>query len=375
LSTGDEQGVENIIAAVERSDRVSQIIIDQIDGPALEKLIAAMHEPFPVLTDFCLKSRMLVVLPETFLGGSAPLLRRFVLWRIPFPSFCKFILSATHIVELDLLTIPDPGYISPETMVNSLATLPNLRFLSIAHRSLDFFPFIISQPPPIRVVLPALTYLLVTAGQYSEEFVARIDAPLLNQLKAVFFLDPVFQVPQLYNFIGRIERLKPFNRAYMEFFAYGEMRMILQSPTMFGLEIICETPDWDLSSMTQIFSQQLSLLSHVEQLEIREDPEGRFEWKYDSDRDPSRWLGLFHLFIDVQSLYVSKRLVPPVSVALRELTGERTMEVLPALRNLALEELRPSGPAHATIMSFAAARQRSGHLVSIQVGIDSERQG
>jgi len=370
LSAEDERGVENIIAAVERIDRVSQIVIDQIDDSALEKLIATMHEPFPGLTDFCLESsEMSAVLPESFLGGSAPLLRRLILWGAPFPSFHKFILSATHIVELDLLAIPDSGYIPPETVVDSLATLPNLRSLSIAHRYPESLPFISSLPPPIRAVLPALTYLLVTVSQYSEAFVARIDSPLLNQLNAVFFTDLVFEIKQLHNFISRIERLEPFNRAYMKFLSYGEsgeIRMILQSPTMFELTVMCETPDWDLSSTTQIFSRQLSLLSHVEELEIREDPEARFEWKYDSDRDPSQWLGLFHLFIAVQSLYVSNRLVPPVSVALQELTGERTMEVLPALRNLFLEGLRPSGPAHSTIMSFAASRKRSDHLVSIQ---------
>lgn len=370
LSAEDEQGVENITAAVERIDRVSQIVIDEIDDSAFERLIPAMDEPFPVLTDFCLESsEMSTVLPERFLGGSAPLLRRLILWGTPFPSFHRFILSATHIVELDLLAIPGSGYIPPETLVDSLATLPNLRSLSIGHRYPESLPFISTLPPPTRAVLPALTYLLVTVSEYSEAFVARIDSPSLNQLNAVCFTDLDFEIKQLHDFVARIERLVPFNRAYMKFLAYGEsgeIRMTLQSPTMFELTIMCETPDWDLSSTTQIFSRQLSLLSHVEQLEIREDSEARFVWRYDPDRDPSQWLGLFHLFIAVQSLYVSNRLVPPVSVALQELTGERTMEVLPELRNLSLEGLRSSGPAHATIMSFAAARKRSDHLVSIQ---------
>ena len=369
LSTEDEQGVENIIAAVERSDRVLQLSINRIDGPAFEKLIAAMHGPFPALTDFCLEfeyhENSMPVLPETFLGGSAPLLRFFALNGIPFPSFHKFILSATHIVELELLDVPDSGYISPEIMVNSLATLATLQSLSLEYQYPDSRPLTTTLPPPTRVVLPALAYLhLFAVGQYSEDFVARIDTPLLNQLNVEFLLVPVSEIPQLYNFIGRAERLKPFNQAYMEL-SGGEVMVTLKSPTTFGLEIICETPDRDLSSMTQTFSRQLPLLSQVEQLEIRDDPEEPFEWKYDPDRDPSQWLGLFHLFIAVQSLYVSKRLVPPISVALQEPTGESTMEVLPSLCNLYVEGFWPPGPANTNIRSFAAVRQRSGHPVTI----------
>jgi hypothetical protein len=139
---------------------------------------------------------------------------------------------------------------------------------------------------------------------------------------------------------------------------------------MFELEIKCERLDWQLSSMTKIFSQQLPLLfSHVEHLEIREPHEpvlDRIEWKDDQDIDSSQWLGLFRLFTAVQSLYVSARLLRPVAAALHELTGVMAMAVFPALRNLSLEGLQPSGPAHDAVTSFITVRELTDHPVVIQ---------
>jgi hypothetical protein len=88
--------------------------------------------------------------------------------------------------------------------------------------------------------------------------------------------------------------------------------------------------------MTRIFGQQFPLLSKIEHFKICEtfsrDP--RIGWEDDPDMDPSQWLELFRLLVALQSLYVSERLVHRVAAALKELTGEMTMEVLPAPRNL-----------------------------------------
>jgi hypothetical protein len=51
-----EEGLENLTAALEHRDRISEILIYQIHGPELERLIDAMHEPLPALTDFELGS-------------------------------------------------------------------------------------------------------------------------------------------------------------------------------------------------------------------------------------------------------------------------------------------------------------------------------
>jgi hypothetical protein len=58
-------------------------------------------------------------------------------------------------------------------------------------------------------------------------------------------------------------------------------------PCQFTFEIRCERPDWQLSSIVQIFGQQLPLLSHVEQLEITQHRQSNIEWTDDPDLDPS----------------------------------------------------------------------------------------
>jgi len=115
--------------------------------------------------------------------------------------------------------------------------------------------------------------------------------------------------------------------------------------------------------MTQMLSQ-LPYLSQVERLEICES--GEYPKPKDgSYMDTSQWLGLLHLFSALQSLYVSKGLVPIIAAALRELTKGRAMEVIPTLSSLFLEGLQPSGPAQEAISSFVATRQLSGHPVAV----------
>jgi hypothetical protein len=308
-------------------------------------------------------------LPERFLSGSAPILEFFELSGIPFPTFPTFILSCTHIRRLSIYDIPHSGYISPDAMVACLAALPNLDDLSLGFGSPLSRPPQITPPPRTRMVLPALLSLFFWGvSEYFEDFVARIDTPLLNDLNITFFMDLIFDIPRLRHFIGRAERLEPLNQASVAFNDRAIWISDSRGSTQrsFGLQIRCERPGWQLSSMVQIFSQQLPLLSHVEQLEISQKRQSNIEWIDNPDMDPSLWLELFRLFIAVQSLRVSKKLVPPVAAALQEFTGERTMEALPALHSLFLEGLEPSGPVPEGIQSFVAARQLSGHHVAVQ---------
>ena len=373
IPEGDENGMENLITALKCRDRISEIRLHYISGPVIEKLVTVLHEPFPVLTDFALAStdESVPVLPETFLGGFAPRLRSFWLKGIPFPSFPKFILSFTHIVDLWLLEIPSSGYISPEVMATCLAALPNLGVLFFGFRSPSSRPLQLSPPHLTRAALPALSTLNFSGvTEYFEDFVARIDTPRLTTLNVTFFMDLIFDIPRLRNFIDYTESLKPFDEAAIEFsswaitIVFGPL-IVLKGPPPFKLELKYERPDWQLSSMTQIFSEQLPLLSRVEQLTISEPPWGSFGWKEEPDMDSS-WLELFRIFVAVQSLHVSEGLVSPVAGALQDLTGQMATEVLPVLRTLFLEGLQPSGPVHEAIKSFTTARELSGQPVVIQ---------
>jgi hypothetical protein len=215
------------------------------------------------------------------------------------------------------------------------------------------------------VTLPSLYQLTFSgASEYLEDFVARIDTPRLTWLWITFFLNLSFDVQQLRDFIDHRSGLEPFNQAIIQL-SGRKVTIVFGSPTRFVLDIGCDTPNRQLSSITQIFGQQLPLLSHVERVELQENFRV-FGWKGVPDMDSSLWLELFRLFVVAQTVYVSKRLVSPVATALQDLTVQMATEVLPVLRTLFLEGLEPSGPVHEAIMTFANARQLSQQPVDIQ---------
>jgi hypothetical protein len=76
-----------------------------------------MHRPFPALTDLVLEfayrlETPVSVVPASFLGGSAPTLKSLRLSGIPILALPKLLLSAIHLVDVELSRIPHSGHIS-----------------------------------------------------------------------------------------------------------------------------------------------------------------------------------------------------------------------------------------------------------------------
>src|SRR6266576_371246 len=357
---------DNIIAALERKDRVCQISLE-LDPQFLD----AMQEPFLALTHLMLLSNIIApVVSDSFMGGSAPRLQYVTLERVPFPGLPKLLLSATDLVGLTLLHIPHSGYFSPEAIVTCLSTLPRLETLSLEFESPRSRPNRESRclPPPIRSVLPALImFCFRGVSEYLEDLVARIDSPLLDRLEIALFHQHIFDTPQLTQFIGRIPKLKVCDQARLEFF---NLHVRVTFPRTFSiydltLTILCSQLDWQLSSMAQICTSLFprSLIHMVERLSIHGRGYSKLEWQ--DDIEDSQWLGLLHPFTGVKDLYLSKRFAPFIARSLQELVGGRTTEVLPALQSLFLEELHPPAPFEEAIGKFVVARQLSNHPVAI----------
>jgi hypothetical protein len=92
-------GLDNIITALEHNDRVCQIDLAYATGLEYVTHLAAMRKPYPELTDLQLSmSDPGPILPDSFLGGTAPRLRSLDLFNVPFPRLPKLLLSATHLV-------------------------------------------------------------------------------------------------------------------------------------------------------------------------------------------------------------------------------------------------------------------------------------
>jgi hypothetical protein len=218
--------VDDVIAGLEHNDRISQINLDVYGintTSQTEKLWTATQVPFPELAFLRLSFEFAFspcgpVLPDSFLGGSAPRLRYFYLDAIPFPGLPKLLLSATHLVQLYLHNIPHPGYISPEAIATCLSALPSLEILRLDFESPQSHPDLKSRRPfPLtRSVLPTLTnFWFRGLNEYLEEFVARIDVPQLSS--TTLFDDIDFDTPGLNQFISRTATLGGYDEARLIF--------------------------------------------------------------------------------------------------------------------------------------------------------------
>ncbi len=94
-------GTDNVIATLGQSSRVCRVDLWCVEGWLLQKALAAMQVPFPELTNLELFSaETLLVIPDSFLGGSAPRLQYVSLDGIPCPGLPKVLLSANRLVTL-----------------------------------------------------------------------------------------------------------------------------------------------------------------------------------------------------------------------------------------------------------------------------------
>jgi hypothetical protein len=208
-------GMDSIVAALEHNDRVCAIDLLYLPSSMLEKVLEAMEQPYPELTRLDLQTEgdAAPVAPASFLGGSASGLQQLRLCHIILPGLSNLLLSATHLVHLHLWNIPHRGYISPEAMVTCLSVLTRLESLDLTFESPQSRPNRESRPPPqTRTLLLVLTkWEFKGVCEYSEDLLARIDAPLLGNLHITVFHQLEFDVRQLTQFISRLPKFKVHN--------------------------------------------------------------------------------------------------------------------------------------------------------------------
>lgn len=359
------RGMDNIIAALEHNDRVYEIKLWQVSVPLLENVLAAMKESFPALTylNLRLDDGKVAVVPDSFLGGSAPRLRSLVLQRLSIPGLPKLLLSATDLVDLLLLNIPHSMYIPPGAMVTCLLALVRLEGFGLGFESPRSRPERRHPPPHNRSILSTITNLWFTGvSEYLEDLLSRIDAPLLNSLNISFFHQLIFDSPQLAHFIGRSPALKAHDLAHV-FFADSKVQVILPW-TELKLGISCRQSDWQLSSLAHVCSSSFpqALIPMVEHLYVQSGFSRR-HWQDDMESD--QWLEFLQSFSAVKDLYLDQEFAPLIAPALQQLVGERVIETLPDLQSLFLEGLQPSGPLQQSIGEFVAARQLANHPVAV----------
>jgi len=367
---------DNLVATLESEhyNRICEIYIDGMSNLRWLRFVAAMQKPFPELTHLhvWVEGDVVPVFRDSFLGGSAPRLQKLSLRRIPLPSMPKLLLSANGLVILELCNIPDSGSISPDTMATALTVMTRLTYLCLSFHfprsRID--PASRLMPPPTRLFLPALTKLTFKGVyEYLEDLLARIDTPLLSRLTIAFFMDRSFDTPQLHRLIGHAEEFKAFDHASVsisdreiELGLHPKTR-IVDHPRLLKLRIDCKGLARQLSSLTQVCSSSFPLISTFEELKIWGDIDLSPSHSHD-DMEDARWLELLEPFTALKYLYLTNEIARRVCGALQELPGEMATEVLPALRNIFVDEFWSFEDTQA-IRSFNRARQLSACTVAI----------
>ena len=364
--------VDNIVGALEHSNRVCQIRLFGLPSPPSDKILAAMQVSFPELTELWFSSNYnTAVVPDSFLGGSTPLLRKFFMRGISFPGLPKLLLSATHLDYLNLDKIPRSGYFSPEALLTALSVCTNLRDLTLGFQSPRSCPGQARQrlPPPRRSVLPVITdFSFHGASEYLDDLVVGIDTPGLRFLFITFFNDIEFDTPQLAQFISRI----PTSKLPESLHVYaGGHHTRLELPSWISdypvphlhvrVDIYCRGLDWAVSHMEQLCASFLSFLSKSEDLFIELSEPDQMD-----NIENTQWLELLRPFTAVKKFGLLSRAARSIVPALQELAGDRITEVLPALQNIILEpaDLEP-GPFRESFWQLVAARRLTGHPIAV----------
>ena len=349
-------GVDDIVAALEQSDRVCEITLDDIPGRRMDMFVPAMLEPFPALESLILGADAvdspMAVVPDSFLGGSAPQLHWLTFHAIPFPALPTLLSTTRNLVDLQLSAIPRSGYISPEEMITCLSAMPRLRFLRFQFDSPLSFPNRESRrhPPLTPSILPALHHLIFEGvNDYFEDLVARVDTPLMDNLEISFFHRHVYDFSRFSQFIGRIEAFKSPARANIDISRHGAAVVFVSQRTgsddsaRLSLGISCNELHLQLRYFVQLCSSSLLPFSNMESLAISSGPQLQHpQWAPTAEN--FLWLDLLRSFCAVKDLGIDEKSLAPVAYTLEEVAKEGITEVFPAIRELSVRGHLPSGP-------------------------------
>ena len=357
---------DNIIAALKQSDRVRSISLT-VTSSLLEKL-SAISEPFTELQDFVLFSQdnLRLAIPNSFHFG--PHLRVLHLIRISVPSFLRLLSHSQDLVDIQLHEIPITGYFSPGAFANALSGMTQVRSLLLYFRSLpprqNYFGF--PSPSGERIVLPALTCLKYRGtSKYLDIFVARIDAPRLDDINITFFYQPTMDASELGRFIERIEMQTSLIQADVETFAHAISISFTDSSvsesTRLRLQISCEQLDWQLSCMGQVCNQISPFLFHVSNIGvITARPLGGQD-----EGNGQQWLYLLHSFKfgGAKSFWVTGEFTEDILGALGP-ANEGNTTMLPSLRRVRIQKpVDTNRPSWDSVQSFITSRWISGRPV------------
>ena len=353
---------ENILAALNQSDRISSIHLT-VTNLLLEKL-SAVERPVPNLEDLALLTQdsLQQTLPNHTFGWGTRL-RRLHLTRIAYFALPQLLYSSKNIVDLQLHEVLSPWLSSPESLTDALSGMAQLQSLS-----LHFLPTTdhigISLPSRKRVVLPALNrFDFRGAIEYLEDLVAGIDVPYLGDIQVTFLSKTISNFSKLREFVDRIVVHKAPHRVDILSSEHAISISLMQPevPTCLKLQLFCVPLAGQVSSINQICIQFSALLLDVEDLHIISTRQSSWHDSYYNEQ----WLKLLGSFTGVKWFHVSRNLSTDIVRALNEAEGHTT--VLPAMHKLYILRIGPRrAPLSEAEVSFMTSRRLSGHPIAVE---------
>jgi hypothetical protein len=357
---------DNIVAALQHPNRVRSIEL-RLTSSLVEKLRTQVEEPFSDLEDLVILSQnsTQLVLPSTFQWGSR--LRTLHSTRVAF-SLPQLLSSSPNLTDLQLHDIPRVGSFSPEALASALSGTTQLQSLSLRFLSPSSHHNHIGVPPPSDelVSLPFLTrFKFRGTSNNLNKLAARIDAPRLGDIEIAFFNELTPDVSHLGPFLSRIETQKSHRRVDIR----TSKRTISicftrrGAPPRLKLEISCRRLDRQLSSMAQICDHLPPFLLGIGNLGINTTQPTSGHVSVESEQ----WLRLIRSFSGAEKVHVAGELATDVVHALRPANDEELSMVLPALRNLYIQEPGPLfAPLRAAVVPFVTSRRLSGCPVTVE---------
>ncbi|KAI9437380.1 hypothetical protein BJY52DRAFT_612285 [Lactarius psammicola] len=366
---------DNIVAVLQHPHRIHSIELC-LTSSLVETLGTQVEEPFSKLEDLVILSQNSthLVLPGTFRWGSR--LRSLHSTRVAF-SLPQLLSSSPNLVDLQLHDIPRVGYFSPEALASALSGTTKLQSLSLRFLSPASRHSHVGVPPPSdeRVVLPSLTrFKFRGTSNNLDRLAARIDAPYLEDIEVAFFNELTFDGSHFGRFLSRIETQKSHRRADIRTSKRTVSICYTQRgvPTRLRLEISCRRLDRQLLSMAQICSHFPAFLLGVRNLGINTTQPTSGHDGVESDQ----WLGLLCSFSGAEKVHVAGELATDIVHALIPANEEEPTTVLPALRNLYLQEPGPLfAPLRAAAVPFVTSRRLSGIPVTVEYTQRYSRKG
>ena len=358
----------NVMIALRHPDRVCEINFI-LTSSIIGSIAKVVQVPFVALKSIQMTSKDAEEPPVLgdFLGGSAPLLERIDLGciAVPFPAIRRLVLSTNHLYRLWLVKIPNTCYFSPEDIVTCLSALVQLKDLFVGFRSPASRPnpSMTRPPAPERATLSSLVILVFYgASEYLEGFVARIDCPSLTTLGIKYFNQLIFEIPQLVQFISRVDGLKSPGEVIVQpakMYSTLSLRRGTRRRWECYFRLPCSQLDWQLSFSTQILHELSPLLCGVHVLSI---VKSSIPLIGKEDVDPTQWLELFHPLSQTSNIRVSvEELVTDIMRAL--VSEDMVAGILPRLTSLHLEGYRKSTFAVEAADRFVAMRKLAGHNI------------